>query len=290
MAQAFRCLGAQVTVLDQAQPLAKEDPECATIILDRLARDRIAVRPNVSISLVGYGQSKVQVVLGGAAGGETIEGSHLLMAVGRRPYLEGLGVDRAGIKVGPRGIVVDRALRTTNKHVHAIGDAAGAPHFVHAATYDASLVIRSALFRLPVRANRDLVPRVVSTEPALAHVGLSEPEARRRGYSVGILRWPFVENDRVTLERAGAVGHIKVVISRRGDVLGCTIVGPGAAESIAPWSLAVSQRLHIRALAGTLVPYPTFAEVGKRAAMSYFSASLTSPMVRRIITSLRRFR
>ena len=292
LAQAFRALGAQVTVIEAATPLAHEDPECAAVVLDQLARDGVAIRSGAEIRRVDHAGGKVQVlvkvVTGGAGGEETIAGSHLLVAAGRTPNLADLALDKAGIAIEPRGIVVDRRLRTTNRRVHAIGDVAGGPRFTHVASYHAGLVIRQALFRLPVRVNHDNVPRVTFTEPELAHVGLSEAEARRRKLRYGVLRWPYRENDRAQAERATA-GHIKVITTRRGRILGATIVGHNAGELIATWTLAIEQRLNIRAFAGTVVAYPTLAEIGKRAAITHFTANLTSPLVRRIIVWLRRF-
>jgi pyruvate/2-oxoglutarate dehydrogenase complex dihydrolipoamide dehydrogenase (E3) component len=144
------------------------------------------------------------------------------------------------------------------------------------------------LFRLPVKVNADLVPRVTFTDPELAHVGLSEAEARARGLTIRLLRWPYHENDRAQAERE-TVGHIKVVTDGRGKILGATIVGAGAGELITTWTLAISRGLPIRTLAGIIVPYPTLAEIGKRAAITYFTPSLTNIWVRRIIALLRRF-
>jgi pyruvate/2-oxoglutarate dehydrogenase complex dihydrolipoamide dehydrogenase (E3) component len=122
----------------------------------------------------------------------------------------------------------------------------------------------------------------------LAHVGLGEDEARRAHKTIRVLRWPLSENDRAQAERKTR-GHIKVITDKRGRILGATIVGHGAGELIATWSLARSSRLNVRAMAGTVVPYPTMAEIGKRAAITYFLPSLTSKWVRRIIGLLRRF-
>ena len=286
LAQAFRRLGAAVTVIEAAVPLAKDDPECAAIVLDQLAREGVAIRAGVAIERVRYGGGKIAVTL--ASGGETIEGSHLLVAAGRTPHVDDLSLEQAGIAYTRGGITVDKRMRTTNKRVYAIGDAAGGGQFTHLANYHAGLVIRQALFRLPVRANADTVPWVTFTEPELAHVGLSEADVRKRKYRFRVLRWPYHENDRAQAERA-TDGHIKVITTSRGRVLGATIVGRNAGELIATWSLAVGRRLNIRAIAGTILPYPTFAEVGKRAAMTYFGRGLTSPAVRRIIAWLRRF-
>ncbi len=289
LAQAFRRLGAEVTVVEAAAPLSHEDPECAEVVLDQLEREGIAIRSGVAVARVNSAGSKIEVVLAGTSGEETIEGTHLLVATGRRPNLDGLGLDRARIKHGPKGIIVDKGLRTTNRRVYAIGDVAGGPQFTHAASYHAGLVIRSALFRLPVRVKEEAIPRVTFTEPELAQIGLTEAEATRQGHGICVLRWPYRENDRAQAERE-TTGHIKVVTTRKGRILGATIVGAGAGELIATWVLAISRGLNIRAFAGIVVPYPTLAEIGKRAAITYLTPSLTSPWVRRIIAFLRRFR
>jgi len=287
LAQAFRRLGAAVTVLEAATPLGKEDPECAAVVLDRLAREGVVIRAGAAVRRVAGANGRVQVVVGGTDNEETIEGSHLLVATGRTPNVADLGLDRAGIKYEPRGLVVDRRLRTTNKRVYAIGDVAGGLHFTHVANYHAGLVVRHALFRLPVRASNDALPRVTFTDPELAHVGLSEAEARARKYKFQVLRWPYHENDRAQAERT-TEGHIKVITAGNGRILGATIVGHNAGELISAWSLAVGQRLNIRAMATAVLPYPTLAEIGKRAAITRYTASLTSPAVRRIIAWLRR--
>jgi pyruvate/2-oxoglutarate dehydrogenase complex dihydrolipoamide dehydrogenase (E3) component len=287
LAQAFRRLGAAVTVLEAAKPLAREDGECAAIVLDALAREGVIVRSNVAVARVEGTGSKVKVILAGD-GEEAIEGSHLLIATGRRANTDGLALEQAGIARDRNGIVVDKGLKTANPRVYAIGDVAGRGQFTHLANYHAGLVIRNALFRLPVKVNADLVPRVTFTDPELAHVGLTEAEARARGLTIRLLRWPYHENDRAQTERE-TVGHIKVVTDGRGKILGATIVGAGAGELITTWTLAISRGLPVRALAGIIVPYPTLAEIGKRAAITYFTSSLTNIWVRRIIALLRRF-
>jgi pyruvate/2-oxoglutarate dehydrogenase complex dihydrolipoamide dehydrogenase (E3) component len=283
LAQAFRRLGSTVTVIEAATPLGKDDPECAAVVLAALERDGVVFRSGVRLVKVA-GASTIQVTL---SGGEVIEGSHLLIAAGRTPTIEGLGLERAGVATTPHGITVDRHLRTTNRHIYAIGDVIGGLQFTHVANDHAGIVIRHALFRLPARIRYDAIPWVTYTDPELAQVGLTEDQARRAGHAVRILRWPYHENDRARIERASG-GHIKVVTNRRGRILGATIVGRDAGELISTFTLAITQRLNIRALAGFIVPYPTLAEIGKRAAMSHFTPSLTSPMVRRIIGWLRR--
>jgi len=213
LAQAFRRLGSAVTVLEAAEPLAREDKECAAIVLDALAREGVAIRSHVAIARVEAAGAKIKAVLGD---GETaIEGSHLLIATGRKANTEGLALEAARIACDRNGIKVNKGLKTSNRRVYAIGDVAGRGQFTHLANYHAGLVIRNALFRLPVKVNADLVPRVTYTDPELAHVGLTESEARKRRIAIRVLRWPYHENDRAQTE-CETVGHIKVLTDRRG--------------------------------------------------------------------------
>jgi len=199
----------------------------------------------------------------------------------------GLELDKAGIKCDVGRISVGRGLKTSNSKVYAIGDVAGG-HFTHAANEHAGIVIRNALFRLPAKVNNDLIPRVTFTDPELAHVGLTEAQARGRHKDIRLVRWPYHDNDRAQAERE-TEGHIKVVTAKNGRILGATIVGAHAGELITTWTLALSRGLNIRAMTGIVVPYPTLSEIGKRAAIGYFSATLNNPRLRRLINFLRRF-
>ena len=288
LAQGFRRLGSDVTVLEAATPLAKDDPECAAVVLARLEQEGVVIRSGVNVTHVAYG-SGVSVSIAGAGGEQTIEGTHLLVATGRKPALDGLGLEAAGVRYDKTGIAVSRKLKTRNRRIYAIGDAAaGQLQFTHAANYHAGLVIRNALFRLPVRVSNDAVPWVTFTDPELGQAGLTEAEARKQRYRIRILRWPFHDNDRAQTERE-AHGHIKVVVDKKGKILGVTIVGAQAGELIATWILAIAQGMNIRALTGVVLPYPTLSEIGKRAAIDFFTPSLTRPLLRRIIAWLRIF-
>jgi pyruvate/2-oxoglutarate dehydrogenase complex dihydrolipoamide dehydrogenase (E3) component len=177
---------------------------------------------------------------------------------------------------------------TSNRRVFAIGDVTGGLQFTHVANYHAGIVARRALFRLPATVNNDIVPWVTYTDPELAHVGLSEAEARKRKLDIGVLRWSLHENDRAQAERA-TEGLIKVIITKKGKILGASIVGDHAGELIQMWSLAVSQGMNIKAMTAYISPYPTLGEIGKRAAGTYFLPKLTSPLVRKAVQFLRRF-
>ncbi len=289
MAQAFRRLGSAVTVLEAAVPLVKDDPECAAIVLDQLDREGIIIHSGVNVTRVKHVGGRVSVTFAGSGSEETVEGHSLLVATGRKPTTDGLDLEAAGIKYDRTGIQVNKRLKTSNRRVYAIGDvAAGQLQFTHAANYHAGLVIRNALFRLRSKVNSDLVPWVTFTEPELAQTGLTEVQARARKLKFRVLRWPYHDNDRAQAERE-THGHIKVITGRKGKILGATIVGAQAGELIAMWTLALAQGLNIRALTGIVLPYPTLSEIGKRAAIDYFTPSLTSPWVRRIIAWLRIF-
>jgi pyruvate/2-oxoglutarate dehydrogenase complex dihydrolipoamide dehydrogenase (E3) component len=289
MAQAFRRLGSSVTVLEAARPLGKDDPECVAILLDRLEREGVVVRGGVNVIGIEQAGHAVTATIEAAGAEQTITGSHLLIAAGRRPTIDGLELDAAGIRYDRSGIVVNRKLKTSNRRVYAIGDcAAGHSSLTHAANYHAGLVIRHALFRLPVRANNSAIPWATYTEPELAHAGMTEAQARARRIKIRVARWPYNDNDRAQTER-DTRGHIKVITTSKGTIVGATIVGAQAGELIAMWTLAIAQGLNIRAFTNIVLPYPTLSELGIRAAIDFFTPGLTSPWVRRIIVWMRIF-
>ncbi|MEJ8570907.1 FAD-dependent oxidoreductase [Microbaculum marinum] len=288
LAQAFRRLGSQVTVLEAARALGREDPELAAVVLDRLARDGVTLRSGARIARVAKRRSGVRVVLDGEDGEETVDGSALLIATGRAPVTDGLDLDKAEVKVDAKGIRVDRTLRSSNRRVYAVGDVAGGPQFTHVANYHAGTVIRSILFRLGAKVSYDHIPRVTYTDPEFAQVGVTEAEVRERYGHFRILRWPYAENDRARAERE-TDGFIKVITTTRGRILGVGIAGAGAGEIVQMWGLAILKGLDIKAMTGFVSPYPTLSEVGKRAAIQFYRPSLTSPWVRRIIAFMRLF-
>jgi pyruvate/2-oxoglutarate dehydrogenase complex dihydrolipoamide dehydrogenase (E3) component len=288
LAQAHRALGAAVTVIDAGPLLPRDDPELVALLAERLAADGIALKPSVAVAGIEREGTEIAVTL--ATGGKEIEritGSHLLIAAGRRPNPAALDLADAGIAANQGGIVVDARLRTSNRRVFAIGDAAGGPQFTHIALYHAGIVIRNALFRLPARVDYRALPWVTYTDPELAQVGLSEAAARQAG-PVQVLRWSFADNDRAHTERDIA-GEVKIITGRRGHILGATILGAAAGDLILPWALAISQRLKIGAMANLIVPYPTRGEAGKRAAGSFYSPSLFAQRTRRLVRLLARF-
>lgn len=285
LAQAHKRLGSNVTVVEVARLLPRDDEEAAGVVRAALAREGIRILENTTITALRAVPAGVEAQIVTKHGSEILTASHVLVAAGRKPNVEGLGLERAGIAFDAKGITVDRRLRTTNKRVYAVGDVAGGPQFTHVAGYHAGLVIRNALFRLPVRADHSAVPRVTYTDPELAQVGLTEAEARAAHPRARTVKAEFAENDRAVAERRGE-GFAKLVLDRRGRILGATIVGPHAGELILTWGLAIGEKIKLSRIAGTIAPYPTLSEISKRAAGAYFTPALFSARTRLLVRIL----
>jgi pyruvate/2-oxoglutarate dehydrogenase complex dihydrolipoamide dehydrogenase (E3) component len=293
MAQAHRLLGSQVTVVEAARLLGKDDPELVDGVRRQLRQDGVALHEGVAAAAVAAAPGGIALELADAGPRTRLVGSHLLVATGRTPTIDGLDLDKAGIAHGRAGITVDARLRTTNRRVFAIGDVAGIMQFTHVAGYHAGIVIRNALFRQPARADHSAIPWVTYSDPELAQVGLTETQARERvGADFRILRWSLAENDRARAEggpEGGFGGALKAIVTKRGRILGCGIVGRQAGELLQPWVLAMSAGLGIRALASMVAPYPTLSELTKRAAGSFYVPTLFSNRTRKLVRFLRVF-
>lgn len=293
MAQAFRGLGADVTVLEMGRILPMDDPDAVNVIRTRLLEDGVVLHEKARVVRAGGTPDAPEVVVEDEDGKEhVIKGSHVLVSAGRRANVMDLGLERAGADFSPVGVEVDKRLRSvSNRHLFAIGDVAAiggkpGPQFTHVAGMHAGIVIRNALFKLPAKVKHDTVPHVTYTDPELAHVGMTEHRARDAyNDAVKVLTWDFAENDRAIAE-ANTEGLVKVVLGRRGKILGCTMAGPHAGELIQPWVLAMERGLKISAMASTVAPYPTLGEVSKRAAGSSFTASLYSDRTRAVVRFL----
>jgi pyruvate/2-oxoglutarate dehydrogenase complex dihydrolipoamide dehydrogenase (E3) component len=289
LAQAFRRLGSEVCVVEQFGLLAKDEPEAVEIVRKRLVSEGISIHEKTTVLQAKRNGDAVEITIKTASGATAVvSGTHILVAAGRTPNVAELGLETAGIVFDAKGIQIDRRMRTTNRHVFAIGDVAAGPQFTHIAGYHAGIVIRNALFALPAKADYAAMPWVTYTDPELAHVGLTEAMAREEGHDVRVLTWQLSMNDRAQTER-DSEGLAKIIVGRRGRVLGTTIVAPRAGELIGIWSLAIAHGLKIGAIANMIAPYPTFSEISKRVAGSYYSPSLFSSRTRSIVGFIQRF-
>lgn len=289
MAQAHRRLGARVTVLEAFKIMGPDDRELAAVVQARLVEEGVEILEGAAVQQVEKTATGVAATVEYEGAERRIEGSHLLVAAGRSPNLDGLDLEAAGIEYSRKGIEVDDRLRTSNKKIFAVGDVASRYQFTHVAGYHAGIVIRNALFRQPAKVKYNAVPWVTYTDPELANVGLTEAAAREQhGDAVRVVTASFAENDRARAEDR-TEGFIKVVTGRRGRILGAGIVGHHAGELLQPWILAISQNMKIGAMAGIIAPYPTMGEINKRAAGNYYTPSLFSARTRWIVRFLARF-
>lgn len=283
LAQAHRRLGAKVTIVEMFSILSKDDPEAVDVVRRRLSDEGVAILENAKDGKVEKAGKKIKFTVTIDGETQTVTGTHLLVAAGRAPVVDGLDLDKAGVEVSKKGISVDAGLRTTNKKIFAIGDVAGGPQFTHVAGYQAGILIRRLLFRMFwAKVNYDALPWVTYTDPELAQVGMTEAMAKEQHSKLTILRWGFAENDRAQAERETG-GHMKIVATKKGKILGATIVGAGAGELIHPWILAIENGLSLAKMSGYIAPYPTMGEIGKRTASSYYVSKLFSPRTRKIV-------
>jgi len=276
MAQAFRRLGSEVTVVDIApRILPREDDDLAAVVHAALAAE--GVQFHLGASVVGFEgrNGDVHATVRLADGTATVlVGTHLLLAAGRVANVAGLGLDAAGVQVENGRIVVDGGLRTTNPDIYVIGDAAGGLQFTHMAEHHAGILLRHAIFRMRWTKPSPVVPWCTYTDPELARVGLSEAEAKARGVAHRVYRFPFSEVDRARAEDETA-GFAKIVTDPKGKLLGAAIVGPHAGELIAEYVLAVAKGMNAKQLTGVIHVYPTLAQINRRVADQRLKEGLT---------------
>ena len=286
MAQAHVRLGCKVTVIEAAKAMGQDDPELASVVLDQLRDEGVEIAEDAQASEISGKAGAIEVK---TEDGRSFKGSHLLLAVGRKPNIDRLALDIAGVETTKRGIKTDSGLRTTNRRVYAIGDVAGGLQFTHVASYHANVVIRSILFGIPSKARTTHIPHATYTDPELAQVGLSEAEARKaHGGNLEVFRVEYAGNDRAIAERK-TTGFLKVMVVR-GRPVGASIVGAQAGEQIGLWGLAIANKLKMSQIAGMVAPYPTLGEINKAGAGAYFSPRLfDNPLVKKIVGLVQRW-
>lgn len=288
LAQAFRRLGSEVTVIEALSPLGFDDEEIRGPLLRRLTNEGVRILDHARMERVEMVGSHIRVVFTKNNQSYSFDGSHLLLAAGRKPNIDKLNLEAAGVRYDRGGIVVNSKLRTSNRRIYAIGDVTGGPQFTHVAKHHAASVIKSLLFKMGEPVDHSNIPWVTFTEPELAHVGLTEDGARKKyGSKINVLRWPYLENDRARAERL-TDGYLKVITSRTGKILGASMVGEQAGELIQMWSLAMQKELSIKMMATYISPYPTLSEINQRAAIAFFLPKLTNPLVKRVVGWLKK--
>ena len=292
LAQAHNRLGIDATVIAGGPALPDIDPELAAVVVNRLRAEGIRVRVNLKIMSVSRRKGGIRFFVedaeDAAAGGRiAVDGTHLFVVDGRSPDVEDLNLAAAGVAYDQAGIIVDKRFRTANSSIYAIGDAIAGQPSVARAEFQAARVVKAIVSRLPAQEELGGAPFVAFTDPALASAGLSEDEARKRYGDIRVFRLSFVDNDRAQIERLPA-GLLKVMTTSTGRIVGAAIVGRDAAELIAPWSLAIANRLPLSAMADPWPAHPSRSAIARRLAMLP-EARLTPTVRQRIMDLLGKF-
>ncbi len=289
MAQAHRRLGVPVSLIESDRLLRNDEPEHVDVIRSALQKEGVNIYESAQIQRISHGDAldpntPTEVVIDQAGERYALKSSHILVATGRTPQIEDLGLEAAGVEATDQGIVVDAHLKTSNKRIFAIGDVTGGPLFTHVAGYQAGIIIKQVCFKLlTAKVDYRALPWVTYTDPELAHVGLTEAKAREHfGDAIKIVRWSMADNDRAVAEGIKH-GEVKVIATPKGKILGASVVGPQAGELIAVWTLMINQGSKIGAMAQVISPYPTLGEISKRAAGAWYTPSLFSEKTRRLV-------
>lgn len=292
LGQAFARLGVKVTLVEVApRILEKEDEDAAEAVRRHMEADGVRVMTGARAQRVSREGARVRMeVLAGGGGSETLEAEALLVAAGRVPNTEDLGLDAAGVAHDAKGVRVDACLRTSRRHIYAAGDVAGGHQFTHVADDHARTIVRNILLPWPAkRVDHAALPWCTYTSPEVARVGLNEAEARARGVAHDVWSCPFREVDRAVVEREEE-GFVKVLTEKGGDrILGVTMVGERAGDLVHELVLAMKNGVGLRAVSATIHAYPTFAEAARKAADRAQRARLT-PLATRLLAGIYRWR
>jgi len=282
MAQAFNRLGSHITVIQRGdQILAREDKDMADTVMETMRREGVDFR--LSTAVVGTKDlgAEREVTIRDANGGiSTIRGETLLVALGRKPNTDGLGLEAIGVELGRQGVKVDNRLRTTHKHIYAVGDVNGGFQFTHAAGYEGGIAVSNAIFHLPRKTDYTFLPWCTYTDPELASIGMNEKTAADKGIDYSIWTEAFSSNDR-SLAEGESTGKIKLILNEKEKPIGVQILGPGAGNLISEWVAALNGKVKLSTIAAAVHPYPTIAEINKKVAGNFFSPKIFSDKVRK---------
>jgi pyruvate/2-oxoglutarate dehydrogenase complex dihydrolipoamide dehydrogenase (E3) component len=282
MSQAFCRLGTRVSVVNRGpQILAKEDVDMADAVKEVLSAEGVEFYLNSSILEVNdLGSEKEVKVKTGQGSTISLKAETILVALGRGANTNDLGLEKIGIEYTPRGIKVDRRLRTNHKHVYAAGDVNGGFQFTHAAGYEGGIVISNAIFRLPRKVDYTFLPWCTYTDPPLGSIGMNEKSATAAGIKYNVWTEAFKDNDR-SLAEGETVGRIKMLLDQKEKPIGVQILGPHAGDLLGEWVAILNAKVKLSTLAAAIHPYPTIAEINKKVAGTYFSPKIFSEKVQK---------
>ncbi|MGD8513597.1 MAG: FAD-dependent oxidoreductase [Deltaproteobacteria bacterium] len=285
LAHAFARLGSKVVLIDILEyPLGLEDHDMAEVVIKQMVHDGISLRMNSKAKRVYQEENhKVLVIEGKEGKEEIIPCDEILLATGRRPNVEGLNLEAAGVNYTNKGIETDLHMQTSQKHIYAAGDVNGQFPFTHMAGAEGSMIVRNAIMHIPGKINYNMTPWVIFTDPEMASIGYNEQRARSDNISYDIYSEDFEEVDRALAEREYQ-GKIKILTeSGSNKIIGVQIVGLHAGELIGASVLALNKGMKLADLATPIIAYPTLSEIHKKSAGKYYAQKIFSPKVKSIL-------
>jgi pyruvate/2-oxoglutarate dehydrogenase complex dihydrolipoamide dehydrogenase (E3) component len=286
LAQALGRLGSQVTIVEfMDQILGPEDTDIADILQQQLKEEGITIYTATKAVKAQYNDSLFHLTIADTGGkGQTsiLKAEALLVAAGRKPNIDGLALNAAGVIFTPRGIPTDSRMKTNKKHIYACGDINGQMPFTHVAGYEAGIALTNAILRLPRKANYAKIGWCTYTDPEIASIGYNEKRAKKEGIEYRIWEEQYAENDRAQAEGA-TIGKIKLLVNTGGKLLGCQIIGAHAGELIHEWIIAVNGGVKLSTIASAVHIYPTISEISKRVAGKIFAEKIFSRRTKSIL-------
>lgn len=282
MGQAFNRLGSKIDIVNRGdQILGKEDKDMADGVMNVMLSEGVIFHFNTSIEAVkDLGNHKEVIIKDKEGKTVSLRAETILVALGRSANTQGLGLEDIGIKMGSRGIKVDKRLRTSHKHIYAAGDVNGGFQFTHAAGYEGGIVISNAIFHLPRRADYTFLPWCTYTDPELASIGINEKAARSANIDYSVWTEEFKNNDR-SLAEGEKVGKIKMILDENEKPIGVQILGPHAGDLINEWVAVLNGKVKLSTLASAVHPYPTIGEINKKVAGTFFSPKIFSDKIKK---------
>jgi pyruvate/2-oxoglutarate dehydrogenase complex dihydrolipoamide dehydrogenase (E3) component len=285
MAQAFIRFGCRVTLVESgARILTKIDADVAEALMQKLTEEGVQLLVNQAAVSVESNDAGIKSIT--MQDGSIITGDVLLVAVGRRPVVDGLGLEKARVKFSGRGVAVNARMKTSNRRIYACGDVTGLMPFTHVAEQQAGIIIANLIFRIPKRISYRVVPSVVYTDPECAQVGVDESDVKDDS-GVEIVRFNMSELDRAIAEDK-KIGFIKLIV-KKGRLIGAHIIGPHAGEVIHELALAIEGKMKLSKITSMVHAYPTYAQINRRAASQYFTGRLFSEKTRKLVRILNRW-
>jgi pyruvate/2-oxoglutarate dehydrogenase complex dihydrolipoamide dehydrogenase (E3) component len=281
MAQAFTRLGTRVMVVQRGGGiLSREDPDMARMVMDALMSEGVEFHLDSEVTGARVLGKGMEVTIRSGQEPVKLSADAVLVALGRRANVEGLGLEDIGVEFDARGIKADGRLRTRHKHIYAAGDVTGAFQFTHAAGYEGGIVISNAIFRLPRKTDYTLLPWCTYVDPELASIGMNEMRAKEAGLGYTVWSEEFKGNDR-GLAEGEAVGRIKMLLGEDEKPIGVQIFGPRAGEVMGEWVAALNGGVKLTTIASAVHPYPTLSEINKRVVGAYLSPKIFSERMRK---------